>query len=115
MEHRKFERIELKNYCVDASDGRGFFQGEVSNGSRSGLCLKGLPKRIDATVKFMTIIVSGQGKNFKMKIRPRWTSTDGVSKSIGAEILNASWGWVDFIKYLEPKVDQDVWATVVIK
>lgn len=115
MEHREFQRIELKNFCVDAADGKGFFQGEVSNVSRSGVCLKGFSKKADATVKLMTIIVSGQGKNFRMNIRPRWTSTDGASKSVGAEILNVPWGWVESIKFREPKEDQDVWATVVIK
>lgn len=115
MDHRHYQRIELKNFSVDASDGRGFFQGAVNNVSRFGVCLKGLSKRIDAGSKFMTIVISGQGRNFKIKIRPRWTMTDGVSKSVGAEILNPPWGWTEFVVSREPKVDQDVWATITLK
>lgn len=114
MEHRNFERIELNGYRVDAADGRGFFQGMVTNVSRSGLCLNGLSKRIDSGVKLMTVVVSGQGKNFKMNIRPRWTKSDDASKSIGASILNPSWGWTEFVMSREPEVEKDIWDTVVI-
>ncbi len=62
----------------------------------------------------MTVVVSGQGKNFRMNIRPRWTKTDGVSKSIGAEILNPPWEWTEFVMSREPKVDHDAWATVAM-
>jgi len=114
MEHRNYQRIALENYCVDAADGKGFFQGAVSDVSRFGVCLMGFSTRINVGAKRMTIVVSGQGKNFKMNIRPRWTMTDGVSKSVGAEILNPPWGWTEFVMNCEPKVDQDVWATVAI-
>lgn len=114
MEHRNYQRIELKNYSVDAADGRGFFQGAVSDVSRFGVCLMGLSPRINADAKRMTIVIGGQGKNFKMNIRPRWTMSDGVSKSVGAEILNPPWGWTEFVMSREPKVDQDVWASVAV-
>ena len=114
MEHRNHQRITLKDYSVDAADGRGFFQGTMSDISRFGVCLMGFPAKINATAKKMTIIVSGQGKNFRMNIRPRWTMTDGSSKTIGAEILNPPWGWTEFVMSYEPKEDQDVWASVTL-
>jgi hypothetical protein len=114
MEHRKHQRIELKHYCVDAADGGGFFQGVVGDVSKFGLSLLGLSTRINLGAKKMTIVVSGQGNNFRMNIRPRWTKTDGASKSIGAEILDPPWGWTEFVMSLEPQVDQDVWASVTL-
>jgi hypothetical protein len=114
MEHRKHQRIELKNYCVDAADGGGFFQGGVGDVSKFGVSLLGLSPRINVGAKKMTIVVSGQGNNFRMNVRPRWTKTDGASKSIGAEILNPSLGWTVFVMSLEPKGEQDVWASVTL-
>jgi hypothetical protein len=114
MEHRNYHRIALKNFSVDAADGRGFFQGAVSDISRFGVCLMGLPPRINSAAKRMTIIVSGQGKNFRMNVRPRWTMTDGVSKTVGAEILSPPWGWTEFVMSHEPRVDQDAWASVTM-
>ena len=62
--------------------------------------------------KKMTVVVSGQGKNFKLSVRPRWSNIDGNGWSVGAEILNPPWGWTDFIMQYEPKLQDDVWATV---
>ena len=113
MDKRNHPRIDLNNLFVDASDGVGFFQGVVSDVSRFGVCVSDLPKRLDGRAKKMTIIVNGQGHNFKMNVRPRWSSNNGASKSVGVEILNPPWGWTEFVMGLEPKMEHDdVWASV---
>lgn len=112
MEKRNHPRIAFKNLSVDASDGVGFFQGIISDASRFGVCVTGLPKRLNDKAKKMTVVISGQGENFKMSVRPRWSTNDGAGKSIGAEILTAPWGWTEFIMKFEPKVHDDAWATV---
>lgn len=114
MEHRKHQRIELKNYCVDAADGGGFFQGVIGDVSKFGVSLRGLSTRINLGTRQLTIVVSGQGHNFRMNVRPRWMKKDGASKTVGAEILNPPWGWTEFVISLEPKVEQDVWASVTL-
>lgn len=112
MEQRNHPRLEIKNLSVDASDGVGFFQGMISDVSRFGVCLTDLPKKLTGKAKIMTVVVSGQGKNFKMSVRPRWSNIDGNGRSVGAEILNPPWGWTEFIMQYEPKLQDDVWATV---
>lgn len=112
MEKRNHQRIAIKNLFVDASDGVGFFHGVISDASRFGVCVTDLQKKMDGNVKRMTVIVSGQGRHFKMNVRPKWSTYDGISKSIGAEILNAPWGWTEFIMKFEPKEEDDVWGVV---
>lgn len=112
MEKRNHPRIAIKNLSVDASDGVGFFQGMIADASRFGVCVMGLPKKMNGSAKKMTIIVNGKGHNFKMNVRPKWTTTDGVSKFVGAEILNPPWGWTEFIMNHEPKIEDDVWGVV---
>jgi hypothetical protein len=112
MEKRNHPRIALKNFSVDASDGVGFFQGVISDASRFGLCITDLPKRLNGQAQKMKIIISGPGRNFKMTVRPRWSTDDDGGKSVGAEILNPPWGWTEFIMKFEPQRSEDVWATV---
>lgn len=113
MEKRYYQRIPVQRFSIDASDGEGFFQGMVENVSRFGICIKNLPKRINNKAKKIMIVVAGEGYNFKMNVRPRWSTFDNRDKSIGAEIINPPWAWTEFVMSMEPKID-DVWATVII-
>jgi sRNA-binding regulator protein Hfq len=47
-------------------EGVGFFQGVISEVSRFSICLTDLAKKLNWKAKIMTVVVSGQGKNFKM-------------------------------------------------
>jgi len=109
MEKRRHPRMMIKNFSVDISDGVGFFQGMVFDISRFGVGISELPKRIDGSAKKMTVVISGRGENFKMKVRPKWYTHGGVTKSIGAEIINAPWGWTEFVMDLEPPLPKDIW------
>jgi hypothetical protein len=111
MEKRKDPRLPLEYFSVDASDGAGFFQGAVENVSRFGICIKYLAQRLNNKEKEIIIVVAGNGRNFRLKARPRWSTLDSTAKSVGAEIINPPWAWTYFIVSLEPKPD-DVWATV---
>lgn len=111
MEKRYHPRLPLQYFSVDAIDGAGFFQGEVENVSRVGICIKDLPKRLNNKAQEIIIVVAGNGQNFRLKARPRWSTLDSTANSVGAEIINPPWAWTDFIVSLEPKPD-DVWATV---
>jgi hypothetical protein len=109
MEKRHHPRVEIKNISVDASDGVGFFHGVISDASRCGVCVTDLQKKMDVEVKQITVVVSGHGQHFKMNVRPRWSTHNGLNKSIGAEILNAPWGWTEFIMKFEPEKQQNIW------
>ncbi len=101
MEKRKCQRIPLRNLAVDAYDGLSFLQGIVANVSRFGICVTGFQRRKRQPEK-MTFIVSGQGKNFKMKVRPRWSIAQGASKVVGAEIVDPPSAWTEFVMDCEP-------------
>jgi hypothetical protein len=112
MEKRKYPRMGIGNLSVDVSDGVGFFPGVVADVSRIGIGMSDLPKRLDGDVKRMTIVVSVPGEHFKMNVRPRWSTKDGVRKSVGVEIMTAPYGWTEFVMNFEPVFHDDVWGEV---
>ena len=99
------------NLYVDIGDGQGFFSGTVEDLSRFGLKLDDVPKRLDVKAKNLSVIVSGQGQHFKMRARPRWAQGKSFSKKVGLEIVNAPWGWTEFVMQFEPALN-DVWGEV---
>ncbi len=113
MEKRRHQRMTVDNLLADISDGMRVFHGTVTDVSRFGLKLDEIPKKLDDRAKRLSIVVSGEGKNFKMKARPRWASRQSISKKIGIEIINAPWGWTEFVMDSEPETD-DIWGKITI-
>lgn len=111
-EKRNHQRIVIKNLSIDASDGITLFHAKISDASRFGLRVTNLPTGINGTVEKMTVVVCGQGRDFIMNIRPKWSTRDGVSNSIGAEILGPPWNWTELIMRLEKKWHDDVWDNI---
>ena len=107
MEKRRYQRIRIRNLQVDASDGVGFLQGAVVDASRFGISVTDLQRRKGGPPAKMTFIVSGQGENFKMMVRPRWSIVQGAGKSVGAEIIDPPRRWTEFIMTFEP-TPQDI-------
>lgn len=112
MDKRRHPRIDSLGLAIDVSDGLGFFSGSINNLSRFGLCMNDLPAKLDQKAKRLSIVVSGHGKNFKMVGRPRWTEAGKYKKNVGVEIVNAPWGWTEFVMSMEPK-EADPWATEI--
>lgn len=111
MEKRHHPRVAVHNLTVDASDGIGFFHGEIADASRFGICLTDIPAKLDGAAEKMTVVVNGPGKNFKMIVIPRWyATTDRLNKSIGVEIMDPPWEWTEFIMDLEPEQEDDAWS-----
>ena len=111
MEKRRHQRVEVDNLNVDISDGMGFFTGTISDISRFGLKVENVPKRLNDSVKQLSIVISGKGQHFKVKARPRWTVRQPISKSVGIEIVQAPFGWTEFVMNFEPAKD-DVWGEI---
>lgn len=103
--------MAVDRMTVDLSDGRGFFSGTVSDISRFGLMVDNLPGKLNEKAPQFSVIVSGQGKHFKMRTRPRWSVRQAASRKIGMEILAAPWGWTEFVMQFEPRND-DVWGEI---
>jgi hypothetical protein len=112
MEKRIHPRISMDNISVDVTDGVGSFRGLVSDISRFGVCLTDLPKKLNGSVSKMIVVVSAKEQHFKMSIKPRWYTDGGVTKSVGALILNAPLGWTEFVMGFEPVIQKDVWGEI---
>ncbi len=113
MEKRRHQRMVVKNLWADVSDGKGFFSGQVIDLSRFGMCMTDLPGKLDNSSRRLSIVISGHGKNFKMLVRPRWSQKETSQKSVGVEIINAPWGWTEFVMDFEP-APVDVWGEINI-
>jgi hypothetical protein len=113
MEKRRHQRMMVNNLWADVSDGKGFFSGMVTDLSRFGLRMADLPTKLDNTSQRLSIVISGHGKNFKMLAKPRWAERGLSQKSVGVEIMNAPWGWTEFVMNFEPET-ADVWGEITI-
>ncbi len=112
MDKRKHPRIPIDDLNVDVSDGFGFFSGSASDISRFGLGLVNMAKRLGKDAEKFTVVVSGQGKDFKFKVFPRWEEVEGLTKRVGVEIANAPWEWTEFVMEREPvrEEEDDPWG-----
>ena len=112
MEKRRHQRMEIKNLWADVSDGKGFFSGMVTDLSRFGLRMAELPAKLDNNQR-LSIVISGHGRNFKMLVKPRWAQKGSMEKSVGVEIMNAPWGWTEFVMQMEPPAE-DIWGEITL-
>ena len=103
--------MEVENLNIDISDGSGFFGGTIRDLSRFGMKVDNVARRLDDNAKQFSIVISGNGKNFKVKARPRWTVQQPISKSVGIEIVHAPLGWSEFVMDFEPSKD-DIWEEI---
>lgn len=106
--------MEVTGFYGDISDGMGFFLGQVSDVSRFGLRMTDLPKRLNDKANRMTVVINGDGQNFKMLLKPKWSKPSGLRLTVGFEILNTPYEWTDFVLRREPKDDQDVWDVITL-
>ncbi|EKD39722.1 MAG: hypothetical protein ACD_75C00309G0002 [uncultured bacterium] len=97
MEKRHHPRIPLRNLFVDASDGFEFCQGRISDISKSGVCMTDLPKSFSGDANELTAIITGRGKYFRMIVSPKWSTSDDIVQSVGAEIIDPPLSWKEFI------------------
>ncbi len=109
MEIRE-NRVEVAMQSTLA-EGNFFFDGMVENVSRNGLKMTGIPNKFDAHTMACTTIVSGRGKNFKLKIKPSWVREDGMYQDVGFEILSSPVDWVLMLNDLDPR-DKDMWGNL---
>ena len=110
VDKRSYQRILMRNLAVDAYDGVGFLQGTVSDVSRFGICVTGLQRRRGGQPEKMTFVVSGEGKNFKMTVSPRWSVVQGAGKFVGALILDPPLSWTEFVMSFEPGPDSRLYS-----
>lgn len=109
MNKRRHPRIAVTGMVADISDDKGFFTGTVHDISRFGMALDGIPEKMNAHAKHLTVIVDGLGGHFKLRVAPRWETVAGRQKIVGGQIEHSPIAWTDFVMRFEPK-DDDIWG-----
>jgi hypothetical protein len=108
MEKRKNLRIPMKNLWVDIADGVGFSQGVVSDVSRFGICMTGMPKRLNGDAERMTVVVSGNVGRFTLNVKTKWHTYGGTRRFVGVEIMDVPGDWIEFVSNSEALIHKDV-------
>jgi hypothetical protein len=101
MKNRE-DRVEV-SMASTLSDGRFFFEGAVTNVSKSGIKVSEIPKQFDPGAGQCTAIVVGQGKNIKLLVCPCWYTEDGLHKEVGFKILSSPTEWALFLSEIAPQ------------
>jgi len=66
--------------------------------------------RLNVHSTSLTVVISSNGKRFKLQLKPQWEKQDGLTMVTGAIIDNAPWNWTEMIMQMEPQ-DEDIWAS----
>ncbi len=109
-EQRQHTRTSLAGMEIHISDRAGFCTGNIKDVSRFGICITDLPRKLHAKHGLFDAIVSGNGKNFKLRLEEKWKAKDGLTTMVGAGIDNVPWNWTEMVIHHEPAND-DVWST----
>ncbi|WPD23729.1 MAG: hypothetical protein Q3M24_08630 [Candidatus Electrothrix aestuarii] len=104
---RKQDRIKLRGYIVDISDGTYDYDAIVEDVSLEGLCLTDLSNRFSVEKRIYSAIVSGgaDGEAFRLQVQPRWVRRHGEYVEVGFIIIRSPTKWKRFIRDLIPKQD----------
>ena len=106
---RRHVRLDVQGMEADISDDIGFYSARVKDISRFGICLSDIPRKLQAKDDKITIIISDQEHRFKLQVQGRWEKKEGFDTMMGTEIINAPWGWIDYLSTMEPAED-DAWS-----
>ncbi len=107
---RRHFRVDIQGMVVDISDDIGFCSAEVTNVSRSGICLCEMSRNLRVKDDNFLIVISVQGYRFKTHALRKWWTTQRVDTVLGVELINTPWDWTEFVSTLEPAKD-DVWSS----
>ena len=108
MNKRKHHRIAMPNLEIQISNGTDSFSGTVSDVSRDGMLLGGIPQDLSKPNEILSVVVFSKGKEYKMLAMPRWMCNNSRGKNMGVELLEAPVDWSDFVREREPK-DEHTW------
>lgn len=96
---RQSVRTPVKGMMGDIADGNFAFAGTVENISSGGMKISNLPKDFSIANQSYRTVVSGDGKHYRILVRPCWVKRDNLTNTTeaGFKIVEASWEWEEFI------------------
>ncbi|MDR9500856.1 MAG: hypothetical protein RI601_03590 [Desulfurivibrionaceae bacterium] len=89
------------------SDGNFAFEGRVENISRSGFKMADIPAKFNAESSECTAVISNKTRNYKVAIRPIWSTEEGIYKVVGFDILSPPAAWLAFVDELNPEIREE--------
>ncbi len=110
MEQRQHPRLNGVGLEIDISDRIGFSTGILKDISRFGVCITDIPRKLRTENSSFTVVISGKGKRFKLRLMPKWEIQDGLMMVTGTIIDKAPWEWTEMIMRMEPR-NEDIWAS----
>ncbi len=110
MEQRGSTRINVVGMEVDIADKAGFSRGTLKDVSRCGVCVAGIPLKLHyENSGCVAVVLSADGKRFRLQLRPKWEKQDELTLVTGAIICDAPSEWMEMIMRLE-REDEEAWS-----
>jgi hypothetical protein len=102
---RKQDRVKLRGYIADISDGTVEYDAIVEDVSLEGLCLTDLSNKFVVEKKIYSAIITGgfDADSFKLQVQPRWVRRHGDFVEVGFTIIRSPTKWKRFVRDLVPK------------
>ena len=97
-EKRTDNRTELNTVKIGLTDGCISCTAKLKNISTKGVCLSDIPKNLYNNLDSLTLFGPDQEGIPTVQIYPKWNSTHGDRKTIGASIDNPTENWLRFIQ-----------------
>jgi len=102
---RKQDRVKLRGYIADISDGTVEYDAIVEDVSLEGLCLTDLSNKFVVEKKIYSAVIAGgfDAESFKLQVQPRWVRRHGDFVEVGFTIIRSPTKWKKFVRDLVPK------------
>ncbi|MCI5121304.1 MAG: hypothetical protein D3908_08985 [Candidatus Electrothrix sp. AUS4] len=102
---RKQDRIKLRGYIADISDGTYEYDAIVEDVSLEGLCLTDLSNRFSVEKRIYSAVIAGgaDAEAFRLQVQPRWVRRHGEYIEVGFIIIRSPTKWKRFIRDLIPR------------
>ena len=102
---RKQDRIKLRGYIADITDGKYDYDAIVEDISLEGLCLTDMSNKFPVEKKIYSAVISGgsDADSYKLQVQPRWVRRHGDFIEVGFTVIRSPTKWKKFIRELIPK------------
>ncbi len=102
---RKQDRVKLRGYIADITDGTYEYDAIVEDISLEGLCLTDMSNKFAVEKKIYTAVIVGgpDADSYKLQVQPRWVRRHGDFIEVGFTIIRSPTKWKRFIREHIPK------------
>ncbi len=108
MEKRKYLRLNTAGMEVNISDRFGFSTGTIKDISRFGVCIADLPRKLQTKDNIVVAIISANGQQYKLLLKPQWEKQDGLTIVTGTKIDGVPRDWMQMILQMEQSYNPNV-------